>query len=60
MFNTKTWNQGQHPSVFGMNIYYLLLLLFTYLFCKHKYKFTNTSLQIKVIILNKNMFAGGL
>ena len=34
------------------------IYLFTYLFGKHKYKFTNTSLQIQ--IFKKNMFAGGL
>ena len=33
---------------------------FTYLFRKHKYKFRNTIIQIQVIILNKNMFAGSL
>ena len=39
---------------------YLFIYLFSYLFRKHKYKFTNTSIQTQVIILNKNMFAGSL
>ena len=43
----------------------IIIVLFTYLFLKHKYKFhkykfRNASLQIKVIVLNKNMFSGGL
>ena len=41
----------------GFNI---ILFYFIHLFRKHKYKFTNTSIQIQVIILNKNMFAGSL
>ena len=43
-------------------VFYFILLffLFTYLFCKHKYKFTNTSIQIQAIILKKNIFAGSL
>ena len=36
------------------------ILSFTYLFRKHKYKFTNTSIPIQAIILNRNMFAGSL
>ena len=56
-FNCNGESPFYEPTNFSS---FYLFILFTYLFRKHKYKFTNTSLQIQVIILNKNMFAGGL